>query len=82
MGRHASRVKGYARGAGRVPGGHAWPTRSRRRATGQVRALITVAGNPVLSTPDSDRLDAALRPTRLHGQRRHLPQRDHPAAPT
>ncbi len=28
---------------------------------GQVRALITVAGNPVLSTPHSDRLDAALQ---------------------
>ena len=27
---------------------------------GQVRALITVAGNPVLSTPNSGRLDAAL----------------------
>jgi len=27
---------------------------------GQVRALITVAGNPVLSTPDGARLDAAL----------------------
>jgi len=28
---------------------------------GQVRALITVAGNPVSSTPNSDRLDAALQ---------------------
>ncbi len=27
---------------------------------GQVRALITIAGNPVLSTPDGNRLDAAL----------------------
>jgi anaerobic selenocysteine-containing dehydrogenase len=27
---------------------------------GQVRALLTVAGNPVLSTPDSGRLDGAL----------------------
>jgi anaerobic selenocysteine-containing dehydrogenase len=27
---------------------------------GQVRALLTVAGNPVLSTPNSGRLDAAL----------------------
>jgi anaerobic selenocysteine-containing dehydrogenase len=27
---------------------------------GQVRALVTVAGNPVLSTPNSARLDAAL----------------------
>src|SRR5262249_23773891 len=27
---------------------------------GQVRALITVAGNPVMSTPDSRRMDTAL----------------------
>jgi anaerobic selenocysteine-containing dehydrogenase len=27
---------------------------------GQIRALVTVSGNPVLSTPDSERLDAAL----------------------
>ena len=27
---------------------------------GQIRALITVAGNPALSTPSADRLDAAL----------------------
>jgi anaerobic selenocysteine-containing dehydrogenase len=27
---------------------------------GQIRALITVGGNPVVSTPNSDRLDAAL----------------------
>jgi anaerobic selenocysteine-containing dehydrogenase len=27
---------------------------------GQIRALITIAGNPVLSTPNSDRLDEAL----------------------
>jgi anaerobic selenocysteine-containing dehydrogenase len=27
---------------------------------GQVRALITIGGNPVISTPNSDRLDAAL----------------------
>ena len=27
---------------------------------GQVRALVTIAGNPVLSTPHSERLDAAL----------------------
>src|SRR5205807_6773427 len=27
---------------------------------GQIKALITMAGNPVLSTPNSDRLDAAL----------------------
>ncbi len=28
---------------------------------GQIRAMLTVAGNPVLSTPDGSRLDAAMR---------------------
>ena len=32
----------------------------RTRNEGRVRALVTVAGNPVLSNPDSDRLDRAL----------------------
>ena len=30
------------------------------RATGQIRALITVAGNPVIVGPGAGRLDAAL----------------------
>ena len=30
----------------------AWPRRSTRPGEGQVRALVTVAGNPVLSTPE------------------------------
>ncbi len=34
---------------------------------GQVRALLTVAGNPVVSTPNSDRLRARDRVARLHG---------------
>ncbi len=45
---------------------------------GQIRALVTVAGNPVLSTPNAGRLDAALAGARLHGVGRHLRQRDHP----
>jgi len=28
---------------------------------GRIKAMVTIAGNPVLSTPDSDRLDEALR---------------------
>ena len=36
------------------------PRRSRRPATGQVRALLTHAGNPVLSRPNGARLDRAL----------------------
>ena len=37
-----------------------WPTRCSRPGPGQVRALVTVAGNPVLSTPNGTKLDAAL----------------------
>jgi anaerobic selenocysteine-containing dehydrogenase len=32
----------------------------------QVRALVTVAGNPVLSTPDGGRLDAAIQDLEFH----------------
>ena len=38
----------------------AWPRRSRRPGEGQIRALFTIAGNPVLSTPGGDRLADAL----------------------
>ena len=43
---------------------------------GQIRALITVAGNPVLSTPERRPARPRARVARLHGVRRHLPQRD------
>ncbi len=43
---------------------------------GQVRALITVAGNPVLSTPNSGRLRGRDRVARLPGLGRLLPERD------
>jgi anaerobic selenocysteine-containing dehydrogenase len=59
VGRWASRAKGYPEVRGEFP----VATLSDEIETpgdGQIRALITVAGNPVLSTPDSDRLDAAL----------------------
>ena len=46
---------------------------------GQIRAVVTIAGNPVLSTPDGSRLGEAFDGARLHGVDRHLPQRDHPA---
>ena len=44
---------------------------------GQIRALISIAGNPVLSAPNGPRIAAALESARADGQRRHLPQRDH-----
>ena len=66
-----------ARGARRAARRRAWPRRSRRRATGQIRALVTIAGNPVLSHAERRRASrAALDDARLHGLRRHLPQRD------
>ncbi len=45
---------------------------------GQVRALVTVAGNPAVSAPNSAAVEAGARAARVHGQRRPLPQRDHP----
>ena len=52
----ARRARGARPGAGVVPG------RGDRdaRATGQIKALVTIAGNPVISAPDAGRLDAAL----------------------
>ena len=34
---------------------------------GQVKALVTLAGNPVLSTPNGRELDRGIRKSRLHG---------------
>lgn len=58
-GRWHSRVKGLPEVRGEFP----VSTLAEEIETdgeGQVRALITIGGNPVLSTPDSARLDAAL----------------------
>jgi anaerobic selenocysteine-containing dehydrogenase len=59
MGRHRSRVRGHPEVRREFP----VATLAEEIETpgdGQIRALMTVAGNPVLSTPDSARLDAAL----------------------
>ncbi len=48
------------RGALRASRRGAAPRRSRRAGEGQVKAVITIAGNPVLSAPDGDRLSRAL----------------------
>ena len=45
---------------------------------GQIHAMLTIAGNPVLSTPDGKRLGEAFAGAGLHGRHRHLHQRDHP----
>ena len=47
-----------------------------------MRALVTVAGNPALTTPDAARLDALLAGLELHGLRRPVPERDHAARRT
>jgi anaerobic selenocysteine-containing dehydrogenase len=61
-GKHArwhSRVRGLPEFGGELPVG-VLSEEIETPGEGQVRALLTVAGNPVLSTPDGRRLDAAL----------------------
>nr|MDT0666240.1 molybdopterin-dependent oxidoreductase [Micromonospora sp. DSM 115978] len=60
FGRWASRVRGLPEAMGQLP----VATLAEEIETpgeGQIRALVTVAGNPALSTPNAERLDAALR---------------------
>jgi anaerobic selenocysteine-containing dehydrogenase len=59
FGRWKSRVRGAPEVLGQVP----VSCMAEEIATpgpGQIKALITIAGNPVLSSPDAGRLDAAL----------------------
>ena len=49
---------------------------------GQIRAMLTLAGNPVLSTPDGPRLDEALAGPRLHGRRSTSTSTRPPGTPT
>jgi anaerobic selenocysteine-containing dehydrogenase len=58
-GRWASRVRGLPEVSGELPAA----TMAEEIDTpgdGQIRAMLTIGGNPVLSTPHSDRLDRAL----------------------
>ena len=60
IGRRHSRVRGYPEVRSEFPvAGLAEEIST--PGEGQIRAMITVAGNPVLSTPHSARLDEALR---------------------
>jgi anaerobic selenocysteine-containing dehydrogenase len=59
IGRFASRVRGLSEVFGELPVA-CLAEEIDTPGKGQVRALITLAGNPVLSTPNSDRLQAAL----------------------
>jgi anaerobic selenocysteine-containing dehydrogenase len=59
MGRWHSRVRGLPETFGELPVA-CLAEEIDTPGEGQIKALITVAGNPALSTPNSDRLDAAL----------------------
>jgi anaerobic selenocysteine-containing dehydrogenase len=59
IGRVTSRVGGRPEALGEFPV-TALPEEIETPGDGQVRALVTVGGNPVSSNPNSDRLDAAL----------------------
>jgi len=59
LGRRHSRVRGLPETFGELPV-VALAEEIETPGEGQIRAMITVAGNPILSTPDSARLDAAF----------------------
>ncbi|MPZ70876.1 MAG: molybdopterin-dependent oxidoreductase [Actinobacteria bacterium] len=58
-GRFSSRVKGYPEAFGQLPVA-TLADEIEEPGDGQVRALVTIAGNPVLSTPNGRRVAAAL----------------------
>ncbi|MGV0871892.1 molybdopterin-dependent oxidoreductase [Mycolicibacterium sp. XJ879] len=58
-GRWHSRVSGHPEVLAEIPAA-ALAEEIDTPGHGQIKALITIAGNPVLSTPDGDRLDHAL----------------------
>ena len=60
QGRFTSRVNGYPEAYNQLPAA-AMAEEIETPGAGQVRALITIGGNPVLSTPNGARLDRALR---------------------
>jgi anaerobic selenocysteine-containing dehydrogenase len=59
LGRHQSRVKGYPEVRSEFPVA-TLADEIETPGEGQIRAMFTIAGNPVVSTPDSARLDAAF----------------------
>jgi anaerobic selenocysteine-containing dehydrogenase len=58
-GRWRSRVSGYPEALSELPAA-ALAEEIDTPGEGQIKAMITIAGNPVLSAPDGDRLDRAL----------------------
>ena len=59
IGRWHSRVSGYPEALSEFPAA-ALAEEIDTPGEGQIKAVITIAGNPVLSAPDGDRLDRAL----------------------
>jgi anaerobic selenocysteine-containing dehydrogenase len=59
FGRYTSRVRGLPEVFGELPVA-CLAEEIETPGEGQVRSLITIAGNPALSTPDAERLDRAL----------------------
>lgn len=59
LGRWASRVSGHPEAKGELPMA-ALAEEIETPGDGQIRAVISIAANPVLSAPDGDRLDQAL----------------------
>ncbi|MGI5400017.1 molybdopterin oxidoreductase family protein [Streptomyces sp. CA-135486] len=59
LGRWASRVSGHPEAKGELPMA-ALAEEIETPGDGQIRAVISIAANPVLSAPDGDRLDRAL----------------------
>jgi anaerobic selenocysteine-containing dehydrogenase len=59
IGRGHTRVRGFPEVMSEYPAA-AMAEEITAPGDGRVRAMVTVAGNPVLSTPNSDQLDAAL----------------------
>ena len=59
VGRHQSRVRSLGETMGELPAA-CLAEEIDTPGEGQIRGMVTVAGNPVLSTPNGDRLDAAM----------------------
>ena len=78
LGRWASRVRGLPEVVRRAAGRRASPRRSRRPARARSARWSRSPATRCCRRPNGARLDARARVARLHGQRRHLRQRDHP----
>ena len=75
LGRWHSRVRGLPESLGELPVA-ALAEEMEVPGEGRVRALITLAGNPARSTPNSARIERALGRARPLRRDRHLRQRD------